>query len=154
MKSYIQRGNVFDYIAGSTILSGAVVAVGGLVGIAAIDGDSGDTIPCNREGVFSLTKATPLAIAQGDRLFWSGTAVTKTTSDTPLGIAYNAAGSSDTTVNVLLEGNSVLAQATAIADIATADGSDAGTTQTLANATKVKINALLAALRVAGLLDT
>jgi hypothetical protein len=43
-------------------------------------------------------------------------------------------------------------QAAAVADIATADGSDAATTQALANATKAKVNALLAAMRTAKLL--
>lgn len=40
----------------------------------------------------------------------------------------------------------------AVAALATADGSDAGTTQTLANATKAKLNAVIAALQTAGLL--
>ena len=39
-----------------------------------------------------------------------------------------------------------------VAAITTADGSDAGTTQTLANANKAKINALLAALKTAGIM--
>lgn len=46
------------------------------------------------------------------------------------------------------------AQGAAVADIATADGSDAATTQALANATKAKVNALLAALRAAGIIAT
>lgn len=40
----------------------------------------------------------------------------------------------------------------AIANIATADGSDPATTQALANATKAKVNAILAALRAAGVI--
>lgn len=39
-----------------------------------------------------------------------------------------------------------------IAAITTADGSDAGTTQTLANATKAKVNAILVALKEHGLM--
>ncbi len=156
MKSYIQPGHVFDFIAAGDVASGDVISSGGLIGIAAIDGVSGDTIPCNRVGVYSLTKDTPLAIAQGDRVYWSGTEVTKTTSDTPLGVAFNAAGSSDTTVAVLLDSSSAAAggQAAAVADIATADGSDPATTQALANAIKVKVNAILASLRAAGVMDT
>lgn len=46
----------------------------------------------------------------------------------------------------------VSAPAAAEADIATADGSDPATTQALANATKVKVNALLAKLRTKGVL--
>lgn len=42
--------------------------------------------------------------------------------------------------------------AAAVADIATADATDLATAQALANANKAKINALLAALRTAGLL--
>jgi hypothetical protein len=44
------------------------------------------------------------------------------------------------------------AAAAAVADIATADATDAASAVTLANATKAKVNALLAALRAAGLL--
>lgn len=40
----------------------------------------------------------------------------------------------------------------AVANIATADGSDAATTQALANATKAKVNELLASLRGAGVI--
>lgn len=54
-----------------------------------------------------------------------------------------------------VNGEKVLgAQGSAIADIATADGSDAATTQALANATKAKVNVILAALRAHGLIDT
>lgn len=44
------------------------------------------------------------------------------------------------------------AQAAAVEDIDTADGSDAGTTQALANDTKAKVNELMGALRDANLL--
>ena len=46
-------------------------------------------------------------------------------------------------------GNTVAASGTrtACADVSTADGSDAATTQALANALKTKLNALLAILR-------
>lgn len=43
-------------------------------------------------------------------------------------------------------------QAAAVADVTTPNGSDAATTQTLANANKAKINELLASLRAAGIL--
>lgn len=42
----------------------------------------------------------------------------------------------------------------AVANIATADATDAATTQTLANVNKAKINALLTALRTAGIIAT
>lgn len=40
----------------------------------------------------------------------------------------------------------------AVANVSTADGSDAATTQALANALKAKVNALLAELRQAGVI--
>lgn len=47
-----------------------------------------------------------------------------------------------------------LSPAEAVAAISTADGSDAATTQALANATKAKVNAILVALKAAGLMDS
>lgn len=44
------------------------------------------------------------------------------------------------------------AMAAAVANIATADATDLPTAEALANATKAKVNALLAALRTAGLM--
>lgn len=49
---------------------------------------------------------------------------------------------------------SELPAAAAVADIATADATDLPTVIALANDTKAKINELLAALRLAGLLNT
>lgn len=49
-------------------------------------------------------------------------------------------------------GDAEVTPAEAVADITTANGSDATTTQALANATKAKVNELLGVLRDAGLL--
>jgi len=55
--------------------------------------------------------------------------------------------------NTLLAGETLVTRIAAnIAAESTVDGSDAGTTQALANALKVKVNALLAALKAAGLM--
>lgn len=58
--------------------------------------------------------------------------------------------------NVYIKGNVIKTGHTpvVIAAVATADGSDAGTTQTLANALKVKVNALIAELKAGGALAT
>lgn len=47
-------------------------------------------------------------------------------------------------------GDAVVTQGAAVSAIATADGSDPTTTQALANATKAKVNALIAALTGSG----
>jgi len=72
-------------------------------------------------------------------------------------VAYNPATRKMETVpdipNDLLVAETLVTRiATNIAAEDTADGSDAATTQALANALKVKVNALLAALKAAGLM--
>jgi predicted RecA/RadA family phage recombinase len=108
MKNYKESGEVLDYTnaTGDTIPSGAVVIVGNLVGIAVTDILDGESGAVNLCGAYELTKDTPLAIAQGDEVFWSvaDSEVTKTATDKPLGTAFVAAGSADTTVIVKLYG--------------------------------------------------
>lgn len=153
-QNYKQPGDVLAVTAGATFTAGTPVTQGKLTGVPLNSGVSGETIQLQICGVFSLTKTAPLVITQGDRLYWSGTEVNKTVTGTPIGIAAASAVSAATTVEVLLYEAGVMAQSTAIADISTADGSDAATTQALANANKAKTNALLAALRVAGIIGT
>lgn len=158
MKNYIQDGDAINYLvpAATTIVAGDVVAVGSnLTGVAVTGGTTGDTIVVNLCGVYELTKDTPLVITQGDRLYWNATnkEITKTLTDRPIGVAYASALSADTTVLVLLYEDGLRFQpGAAVADEATANGSDAATTQALANALKTKVNALLAQLRVAGVI--
>src|SRR5690242_15608207 len=105
-QNYIQPGDVFLYAnsTGDTITSGSVVISGSLVGVALGDIADGDTGSVQCEGVFSIPKTTPLAISQGDKLYYNaGTGkVTKTATDTPIGVAFEDAGSSATTVLVSL----------------------------------------------------
>lgn len=65
------------------------------------------------------------------------------TVDNRIGLYRNKSGNAS---------SSLAGQAAHVADVTTPDGSDAGTTQTLANALKVKVNAILAALQAAGLM--
>lgn len=156
-QNYRSPGQAVDYInnTGVEIVSGQVVFLGTVAGIAL------DSIPVNGigsvmlHGVFELSKAAPLEIAQGDELFWNvGTEkVTKTVADILLGIASAPAASTDTLVQVLLRSNTnSLPQAAYVTAVATADGNDAATTQALANANKAKINAIIAALQGAGIM--
>lgn len=108
MKNYKEKGDVLDYTnaTGSDIASGDVVIVGNLVGIAVTDILDTEAGAVNLTGAYELTKDTPLAISQGDELFWSvaDQEVTKTATDKPLGTAFVAAASNDTTVIVKLYG--------------------------------------------------
>ena len=104
MKNYIQEGEVVKYVnSGAAISSGAVVAIGNQVGIAMVDiaATSGEG-SVQLEGVFSVDKVGSQAWSLGDLLFWDKTNLvfTKTASsdaDCAAGIAFEAAGSSDTT---------------------------------------------------------
>lgn len=65
----------------------------------------GDIATVSLSGVFELPKEAPLVINQGDALYFDAAAneVNKTNTDTPIGFAFAAAGSSDTTVQVRLQ---------------------------------------------------
>lgn len=162
MRNYIQDGCVMNYSnsSGSTIASGDVVKVGNLIGVAGKDIADGDSGPVNLEGVFSLTKVGSQAWAQGDKVFWDHTNLrfTKTAStdaDVPAGIAFEAVGSGagETLGLVKLQNEGAHGIATAVATIATADGSDPASTQALANALKTALNSVIANLKAAGIMD-
>jgi predicted RecA/RadA family phage recombinase len=160
----IAAGEVLDYTvqAGETISSGDPVLVGDTVGVALVDGVEDDVIPVQICGVFELTKrahASTAAISQGDVVYFDESAgKIDNTSDSATnkiaGVAYEAAASTATTVKVKLVSGSIFSQEAAAnqAANATANGSDAASTQALANALKTDFNALLAKLKAAGLM--
>lgn len=110
--TYKQPGNIIAFVAGSTIVSGQLVAVGDRVGVAAVDIASGATGSVHVDGVHEVAKASPLAITQGATLYFDATEGELTTStdgagslvNAAAGYAFAAAGSSDTTVLVKLNG--------------------------------------------------
>jgi predicted RecA/RadA family phage recombinase len=140
--------------SGSTITSGSPIIVGKFVGIALGDIADDAVGSVAMEGVFELPKATGTAIAQGDVVTWD-TATKKVTKDFAgndpiIGIAYSTEVSGATTIQVCID-EQPLKSAT-VAAITTANGSDAATTQALANATKTTVNEILTALKNAGIM--
>lgn len=109
MTNFVEEGCVLDYTAGGAITSGQVVIDGQFIGIASKSGVSGDVIAVNLKGVYTLAKDTSTAITKGDKLFWSvaDSEITKVATDKPIGIAWTAAGSSDTSVQVKLDTSNV-----------------------------------------------
>lgn len=108
MKNFVQVGKQITYAnSGAAILSGAVVPLTAGIGVAAVDiaattGSGAVAV----EGVFSIAKEAPLAIAQGDKLYWDNSAkkLTKTAmSNTLCGWAFEAAGSAATVVLIKLQ---------------------------------------------------
>lgn len=161
MINFVKKGGVIEYInsGGTPILSGSVVVIGGLIGIAVTTIAVGDSGSVNLEGVYELPLNGAIP-AIGTVLYWDAT---NTRCDVLATVGPFIGNSASTVadlaggVRVLLAGegrptSSLVTQQPVIAAIATADGSDAGTTQTLANATKAKVNAILAALKLAGII--
>lgn len=156
MQNFVKDGDTIKYVnaSGSTINSGAPVFIpGGKVCIAMEKILDTATGLLKTEGVYELAKHAPLVISQGDKLFWSGTEVTKTVTDVFLGFAHEAAASADTTVFVDIDDAQGGAQLPNQAAVATADASDLATAITLVNAMKAAHNALLTKLIAAGKMD-
>jgi predicted RecA/RadA family phage recombinase len=105
-RNYIQPGAVLTVPAPSGgVLSGAPVLIGTLFGVAQGDALEGADLEILTEGVVELTKAAPLEIAVGDRLFWKaadGVLDKTATAQVCVGIAVAAAASADTVVRVKL----------------------------------------------------
>lgn len=105
MKNFVQHGVNLTLPAPANVLSGDVVIVGSILGIAAGTAASGADLDVVTEGVFALPKVAALAIAIGDTVYWDGAAklVNKTASgNTKLGVAVTAAENPSGFVNVKL----------------------------------------------------
>ncbi len=78
VRTFSHPGNTLDHIvAGSAVVSGEVLEVNELLGIAAADGAIGETIGVHVRGVFSVPK-DGVAKAFGERAFWDGSQVVLT----------------------------------------------------------------------------
>ncbi|MGP1394172.1 MAG: DUF2190 family protein [Inquilinaceae bacterium] len=105
MKNYIQPGNVLTVAAPAALSSGAVVAVGKLIGIAATDAALGAEVEASVEGVFAVPKTAANVVATGDQLYWNagaGEMTTTATGNTKAGFAAAPAGAGVATVRIRL----------------------------------------------------
>ncbi len=106
MKNYKGPGEAVNVPApaGGTV-SGKMVIVGSLVGIASVTAAEGVLVAVETEGVFAYPKAAALAIAIGDKLYYDATndVLNKTASGNKLvGIAADSAAADAATVDVKL----------------------------------------------------
>ncbi|AUU88807.1 MULTISPECIES: DUF2190 family protein [Phytobacter] len=107
MKNYVQDGNTLALTnAGSSVItSGTPVAVGDLLVIALTDIQPGSTGDGLATGVVALPKLSTDDIAQGKTVYFKdGKIQLASTSATPAGKAWEAAGASSTSVLVRLNG--------------------------------------------------
>jgi predicted RecA/RadA family phage recombinase len=113
MKNFIQPGKVITVTAPSGgVSSGDGIVVGALFGIVTTDAAEAAMVEIALTGVFELPKASGQS-NEGAAVWWDtspGEVVNATAAGAfPIGVAVAAAGSSDTTVRVRLNGVSVVA---------------------------------------------
>lgn len=103
-KSFVMAGKILRVLAGAAILTGEVVVIGNMIGVAEAAAANGDWFSAAVKEVHSLTKKAALVIAQGEALYWDTVAkeITKTASaDTVFaGMAAKAAAAEDAEVAV------------------------------------------------------
>jgi predicted RecA/RadA family phage recombinase len=103
MKNWIQRGDSITVTAPGAIASGDLVAIGALVGVAADDAAIGETVAISTTGVFELPKAAG-ALDVGDEVQATAGVVEALDAGARIGVVVRAAGASDATVAVRLDG--------------------------------------------------
>lgn len=105
-QNHVQKGAVMPWTngTGSAVVSGQPVAVGDMVGVAAVDIADGESGELYLEEVWELPKEAPLVIDQGDTVYFDPSAgeIDKTNTNTPAGKAFADAASAATTVLVKL----------------------------------------------------
>lgn len=107
MKNHVQAGINLTLPAPADVVSGELVVIGSIFGVAAGDALSGADVDVVTQGVFELPKVSALAIAIGDVVYYDSATklVNKTSSgNTKIGVAVTAATNPSGAVNVRLNG--------------------------------------------------
>lgn len=112
MRNRIQNGKSLNVLLAADISSGDALQIGDLLGVASVDGLSGETIAFRVMEVFNLPKTTAQVIAQGDSVNWdasagaagevTGAATAAAGDVTGFGTAHEAADGTTSDVDVLL----------------------------------------------------
>lgn len=104
MKNFVQPGNIMDYQnSGSPILSGSVVVLGSRIGIAIVDIPTSSSGSVALKGAVELPAVNNAAFSQGDDLYWSGTALTKTPTAAYAGMCFEPKAETATKAVVRLQ---------------------------------------------------
>lgn len=114
MKNKVQDGNSVEWLnnTAAAVVSGELVVVNDVPGIADGDCAIGASVTLHTEGVFTVPKAAPLVIAQCKKLFYDAANAVVTTDEddgaSPLtafvfvGYAWSSALSAATTIEMNL----------------------------------------------------
>jgi len=113
MNNFVQSGDRMTFTAGADTVSGQVVKVGNILGVACADVANAATGEMATKGVFTVPKVTAAVIAQGESLVWDVSAAkfddnlaTPATGDVSgaSAVAWEAAGNGATELNVMFTG--------------------------------------------------
>jgi predicted RecA/RadA family phage recombinase len=113
MKGYVESGRVLTLAApNGGVVSGLAYKIGSLVVIATVtvtadEATAGASFAAVTEGVHNVVKATGATWSEGQKLYWDDSAKKFTATsggNTLVGVAAAAAGSSDATGHVRLDG--------------------------------------------------
>ena len=156
---YVQKGENIDFRPADNVKAGTIFPFNGFVGITRLDIRAGDLGALAVSGVFESPKADE-AIDVGDPVYWdeANEVATKQKTDIYLGAAvYNAQASAEFVYFLLNSGakggsagGSGSSAGAAIADLG-ALTSDSGCAESMTTL-REKINAILSALRSAGII--
>lgn len=103
MASYVQKGDVIDYTPGSAVAAGDVVVIGSIVGVAAQPIAANALGSVQIEGVHRIAKDnSDIAAGAAVKYYAASGVVTTAATGVACGHAVAAAGTSATTVDVLL----------------------------------------------------
>ena len=113
--NYRQKGNTITLTAPVNLKSGDGFMVGSLFAVAAYDALSGSEVEGHVVGVFVLPKPNAVVIFNlGEKVFWdnvTGLCKATTAGFFCIGAAAKAAGATDATVTVRLDGKTLTAVA-------------------------------------------
>lgn len=113
MKNFTQEGETITITAGAAYISGQVVALGNVIGIATSAIANGASGEVALEGVFTVPKVSGAVIAQGETLTWDVSAAAfDDNAATPASgditgassFAFEAAGNGVTSIQVRFTG--------------------------------------------------
>jgi len=113
MKNAVQAGRVIPFTAAANVVSGQVVRIGQILGVATADVASGEEGRAAIDGVFTVPKVSGAVIAAGESLTWDASAAafddnaaTPATGDVtgPAAVAFEAAGNGVTSLAVRFTG--------------------------------------------------
>ena len=105
--NYLQDGDILTFTAPYAVASGGGFLVGSLFAVALSAAANGASVQAQRTGVWTLPKLQADDVSVGAKLYWDNTnkRLTLTSSgNTLVGAATAAAGTSATTVSVMLDG--------------------------------------------------